>query len=104
MNGRTIRNLSAFRGKFPILAFCYTKELMRELALSYGVKAYHINQRNSTDEFYQILTSILLEEGTLKLEDLIVVVAGNFGPGNGASFIEISTIDSLSKRTSNIKH
>jgi len=103
MTGRTIRNLSAFRGKFPILAFCYNKKLMRELALSYGVKAYHISQRNSTDEFYQILTGILLEEGKIDKDDLIVVVAGNFGPGNGASFIEISNIESLSKRTSNNK-
>ncbi len=103
MTGRTIRNLSAFRGKLPILAFCYNKKLMRELALSYGVRAYYISQRNSTDEFYQILTTILLEEGEIDKEDLIVVVAGNFGPGNGASFIEISNIESLSKRMSNEK-
>ncbi|MEN8119383.1 MAG: pyruvate kinase [Bacteroidota bacterium] len=100
MTGRTIRNLAAFRGRLPILAFCYNKKLMRELALSYGVKTYYISQRNSTDEFYHILTSVLLNEGKIKPDDLLVVVAGNFGPGHGASFIEISTPDNLSKRLS----
>lgn len=99
MAGRTIRNLAAFRGKFPILAFCYSKRLMRELALSYGVKTYFLNQRSTTDEFYQMVTGILLQEEKIDKEDLIVVVAGNFGPGNGASFIEISTIDSLARRS-----
>jgi len=103
MSGRTIRNLAAFRGRLPILAFCYNKKLMRELALSYGVKTYYINQRNSTDEFYHILSSDLLNEGKIKPEDLLTVVAGNFGPGNGASFVEISTVDNLSKRLLNDK-
>ncbi len=100
MTGRTIRNLAAFRGKLPILAFCYSKKLMRELALSYGVKTYYISQRNSTDEFYHILTSVLLNEGKIQPDDLLTIVAGNFGAGKGASFIEISTADSLAKRLS----
>jgi pyruvate kinase len=100
MTGRTIRNLAAFRGKLPILAFCYNKKLMRELALSYGVKTYYISQRSSTDEFYHILTSVLLNEGKIQPDDLLAIVAGNFGPGNGASFIELSTADNLAKRLS----
>ncbi len=40
----------------------------------------------------------VFNEGKIEQEDLIVVVAGNFGPGRGASFIEISTIDSLAVR------
>ncbi|RLD84569.1 MAG: pyruvate kinase [Bacteroidetes bacterium] len=98
MSGRTIRNLAAFRGKLPILAFCYNKKLMRVLALSYGVKTYYISQRNATDEFYHILSSVLMNEGKIQPEDLLAVVAGNFGPGNGASFMEVSTADNLSKR------
>jgi pyruvate kinase len=96
--GRTIRNLSAFRGKLPILAFCYEKKLMRVLSLSYGVYTYFISKRNSTDEFYHIMTKVLLENGVVNKEDLIVVLAGNFGPGGGASFIEISTIEGLASR------
>ncbi len=100
MTGRTIRNLAAFRGKLPILAFCYGKKLMRELALSYGVKTYFISQRNSTDEFYHILTSVLINEGKIKSNDLLAIIAGNFGAGKGASFVEISTTDNLAKRLS----
>jgi pyruvate kinase len=100
MTGRTIRNLSAFRGKLPVLAICYDKKLMRVLSLSYGVLTYFVNKKNSTDEFYQILTDILLKEEAIKKEDLIVVLAGNFGPHGGASFIEISTIENLASRSS----
>ncbi|OQY00176.1 MAG: pyruvate kinase [Bacteroidetes bacterium 4572_117] len=100
MSGRTIRNLAAFRGQLPILAFCYNKTLMRELSLSYGVKTYYISRRKSTDEFYHILTSVLLNEGKIQPDDLLVVIAGNFGAGHGASFIEISTADNLSERLS----
>ena len=99
MTGGTIRNLASYRGKLPILAFCYNKKLMRELSLSYGVKTYYISMRNSTDEFFHILTSVLLNEGKIQPEDLIAVVAGNFGPGQGASFIEISEIESLASRS-----
>jgi pyruvate kinase len=101
MAGRTIRNLSAFRGKLPIIAFCYDKKLMRVLSLSYGVYTFFINKRNSTDEFYHIITQTLLNEGFLTKDDLIAVLAGNFGPDGGASFIEISTIAGLASRESN---
>jgi pyruvate kinase len=97
--GRTIRNLAAFRGKLPILAFCYDTKLMRELALTYGVKTYYLNKRNSTDKFYESLTSTLVDEGEIKPEDTVIVVAGNFGHDKGASFIEISTVENLSERT-----
>ncbi len=99
MTGRTIRNLAAFRGKLPILAFCYGAKLMRELALSYGVKTYYLNKGNSTDKFYESLTKVLIDEKELSPEDMVVVVAGNFGHDNGASFIEISTIEKLSQRS-----
>ena len=36
-----------------------------------------------------------LESGTLREEDLVVVIAGNFGDRFGASFIEISPVRML---------
>lgn len=98
MKGKTIRNLSAFRGRLPILAFCYDTKLMQELALSYGVMPYHLDKRNSTDKFYQSITEALFKEKHISKKEYVVVVAGNFGYDNGASFIEISTIENLSKR------
>ncbi|MBN1251838.1 MAG: pyruvate kinase [Bacteroidales bacterium] len=98
LTGGTIRNLASYRGKLPVFAFCYDKKLARELSLSYGVKTYFTSMRNSTDEFFNTLTSVLLKEGKILPQDLIAVVAGNFGPGQGASFIEISTIESLASR------
>jgi len=99
MTGRTVRNLSAFRGKLPIIAFCYDKKLMRVLSLSYGVYSFFINKRNSTDEFYRIVTTELQNARIVEKDDLIVFLAGNFGPGGGASFIEISTLGGLTSRS-----
>jgi pyruvate kinase len=88
-SGRTIRNLSAFRGKKPIFAMCYNKRLVRELALSYGVYPDYLEPRKSTDEFLRTAMTILMKKQFLDNDDLVVVVAGNFGPSSGASFVEI---------------
>lgn len=39
-SGRTARYLSAFRGGLPVYARCYDEHVMRELALSFGVRPY----------------------------------------------------------------
>jgi len=98
ISGSTIRNLAAFRSSKPIYAMCYTEKVMRELALSYGVYVEHIEQRKSTDEFFNTSVSLLINKKMLEIDDIVVVLAGNFGPGTGASFIEISTAHNLIKR------
>jgi pyruvate kinase len=98
ISGSTIRNLAAFRSSKPIFAMCYTEKVMRELALSYGVYVENIEQRNSTEEFFNSSVSLLINKKLLEIDDLVVVLAGNFGSGVGATFIEISTADHLVKR------
>ncbi len=98
ISGSTIRNLAAFRSSKPIYAMCYTEKVMRELALSYGVYVEHIEQRKSTEEFFNTSVSLLINKKFLEIDDIVVVLAGNFGPGVGATFIEISEADHLVKR------
>lgn len=95
VSGSTIRNLVAFRASKPIFAMCYSERLMRELALSYGVCSEFIEIRNSTDEFYKNSIPHLIEKKLINPEEKIVVLAGNFGAGTGASFIEISEVKLL---------
>ena len=99
ITGKTIRNMSAFRGNKPIYAICYNKSIMRDLALTYGAHPYYMKPRDTTEEFLHSGLCILMDKGLLDFKDTIVVLAGNFGPGLGASYIEISKVELLLART-----
>ncbi len=102
LSGRTIRNLAGFRGSKPIYALCYNKKTMRELALSYGVYAYYMEPRNTADDFLQHALAKLTNNKCLTNDSLIVVLAGNFGRSQGATFIEISNVKHLISRKLNL--
>lgn len=94
-SGRTARYLSAYRGHIPVYAFCYNQYAMRQLALSYGVKAFMMQKKSSRDGFLKSAILFLVEQQILNQDDLVVVVGGSFGTANGASFIEISSVKNL---------
>ena len=94
-SGRTARFLSAYRGHVPVYAFCYNEYAMRQLALSYGVEAYMIPKDPSRDRFLKTTIEFLIEQKKIMLEDMVVVVGGSFGSANGASFIELSSVQNL---------
>jgi pyruvate kinase len=97
LRGRTIRTLASYRGHNLVFAQCYEKRVTRELALSYGIYADHVAMCKSTEDLIcQALVS-LAERSRLKKKDKVVMVAGNFGPSHGPSFIEISSIENLLK-------
>lgn len=95
-SGRTILGLVAYRGHKMIFAQCYEKSVMRELSLSYGVYTNYMERIHVTNEefIYEALQS-LIERNRVKETDLVVVVAGNFGPTHGASFIEVSSVKNM---------
>ncbi len=94
-SGRTARFLSAYRGHVPVYAFCYNEYAMRQLALSYGVEAFMIPKDPSRDRFLKTTIEFLIEQKKIMLEDMVVVVGGSFGSANGASFIELSSVQNL---------
>lgn len=90
LTGKSIRALAAYRGDNPIFAQIYDKRVMRQLSLSFGVFADYIPfGLDSSDSISQAICQ-LIDEQEFDGEDLIIVLAGSFGPGHGASFIEIS--------------
>lgn len=95
LSGMTIRAIAAYRGSNPIYAQVYDKRVMRELALSYGVKADFINRGKDPAIPIKKAISRLIKEKYLSPDDLITVLAGHFGASHGASYIEISTAESL---------
>ena len=60
-SGRTARYLSAFRGGLPVYARCYDEHVMRELALSFGVRPYFSVKPHSRDEFMRDIPQVLLQ-------------------------------------------
>jgi pyruvate kinase len=97
--GKTILSLSAYRGKNPIFAQCYSRRTVRQMALSYGVVAHYIPQDLTTHEFLNTSLTRLIAEGYFSEESLITVLAGNFGSECGATFIEISSARNMLNRT-----
>lgn len=94
VTGRTARYLSAFRGGLPVYACCYDKQVMRELALSFGVIPYYSEKPASRDEFMQSISGVLLEQG-YGLEDQVLVIGGSFGAARGASFLEVCKLSDV---------
>ena len=86
LSGRTARYLSAFRGALPVYARCYNPKVMRELALSFGIRPYHTEKPTSRDEFIRDIPDVLLKAGYQE-EDYILVIGGSFGYVRGASFM-----------------
>ena len=91
-SGNSIRNMAGFRGRKPIFAHCYDWHVVRQLALSFGVFAEYIEKTADSQDFIHRALTAHLETGTLRGEDLVVVIAGNFGDSFGPSFIEIGPI------------
>ncbi len=93
-SGRTARYLSAFRGGLPVYARCYDEHVMRELALSFGVRPYFSVKPHSRDEFMRDIPQVLLQNG-YQPEDQILVIGGSFGHIRGASFLEVCKISDI---------
>jgi pyruvate kinase len=98
LTGRTGRYLSAFRGTLPVYALCYSKRVMRELALSYGVEADYRELLDSRDEFVKQSMYSLMGKNYFTSDDMVIIIGGSFGPSKGASFMEISKVDQLTHK------
>lgn len=92
--GRTIRNMAGYRGMKKIFAICYDKRTVRELQMSYGVIPYHLEMAQD-HQFIKASLSCLSAKGYFAADDKVVILGGNFGVNNGATFIEISSVQNL---------
>jgi pyruvate kinase len=98
ITGTTIRAIAAYRGDNPIYAQTYDERVMRELALSFGVHADTIQREEATTIPLRKAIIRLIDQGILKEDTLITVLAGHFGSEHGASYIEISTAKKMMSR------
>ncbi len=93
--GKTAIYLASFRGRCPIYAQCYEHHVMKELALNFGVYADEISVETSKKEFITSVLTRLMQANSLLKDDLVVILAGNFGKKVGPSFVEVSTAANL---------
>ena len=91
-SGNSIRNIAGFRGRKPVFAHCYDQHVVRQLALSFGVFPEYIQRTENSHDFVRKALFHHLESGNLQENDLVVVLAGNFGNSFGPSFIEITPV------------
>lgn len=102
--GKTARYLSAYRSNTPVFAQCHSNQVVRELALSFGVFPSFLEIKKHRLKIQKAAIRSLLEKETIQYNDLIIYVGGRFGEDCGASFIEISTADKLFQKKPNIKN
>ena len=68
---------------------------MRHLALSYGVSARFMEPEQISHQFVGKALHQLRQEIDLPEDDLVIIVAGNFGRSKGVSFVEIGSVGNL---------
>jgi pyruvate kinase len=103
LHGRSIRDMASYRGINLVLAQCYERHTMRELALSYGVYASFQERNKSMDEFIHVALKNLTVAHDLRDDDIVVVLAGNFSGGSGFSFIEVGSVNYLKDRVNRVE-
>ncbi|MEN6456890.1 MAG: pyruvate kinase [Prolixibacteraceae bacterium] len=98
LTGRTALYLAAFRGDNPVYAQCYNMRVVRQLSLSYGVRASLIVPKKNRFKMVRSSLKALLDENKLSGSDTVVYVGGSFGIGGGSTFMEISTVSRLTQK------
>lgn len=93
--GKTARYLAAYRSNIPVYAKCHSHRVVRELALSFGIKPSFLEIKKNKMQIQKAAVQSLLNDNTINLNDLLVYVGGRFGEAASASFIEVSTADKL---------
>ncbi|MGL5317754.1 MAG: pyruvate kinase [Bacteroidales bacterium] len=100
-SGRTARNIAAYRANRPVIAICYQEHLIRELALSYGVRPMYLESKGSAREYFFNGLSMMLDNEMVSPEDRIAYVGGSFGEGGGTTFLEVNTVGKIMDQSNN---
>ena len=75
-SGFTARLMSGDRPEVPIIALTPSEKVMRRLALFWGVSSRLIRKAETTDEMIEEVEATLLKDGSVKNNDVLVIVSG----------------------------
>ncbi len=93
--GKTGRYLAAHRSIFPVYVKCHSHHVVREMALSFGIHASFLETKKNKMKIQKAAIQELVNDGVLKMDDLVIYIGGRFGEDAGASFIEVSKASKL---------
>ena len=86
--GRTARYLAAFRGKYPVLAI--KEKTMRLLLFLRCI--YLPGRKDNAQAYFFSALDLLLKEGRLVEEDMVVYLSGSLEKVAETSFLEINKV------------
>jgi pyruvate kinase len=75
-SGQTALRISKYRPRAPIIAFSMDETAVRQLALVWGVTAFHIDRIDDQQEFFRAVVRHCMERNLVEDGDLIVLTAG----------------------------
>ena len=75
-SGRTARMISKFRPTCPIIACTMSKNVYRQLNLSWGVEPVMIEESDTTDALFERAVEAAQKHGYVKQGDITVITAG----------------------------
>jgi pyruvate kinase len=75
-SGFSARLISHQRPDVPIIAFTPVAEVRHRLALSWGVSSRLIGKVETTDEMVEAIESALLGDGSVVVNDVLVIISG----------------------------
>lgn len=90
--GNTARAVASCRGRYPVYAICFNKTTMRQLALSYGVTPYYLEQKDNDREFLKEVLTKLVNNHDIQMTDMVAYLNGSFNDNSGTTFLEINRI------------
>ena len=93
--GNTARAVASCRGRYPVYAICFNKTTMRQLALSYGVTPYYLEQKDNDREFLREVLVKLVDNHDVRRDDMVAYLNGSFSDNSGTTFLEINKICSI---------
>ncbi|MDC7223456.1 MAG: pyruvate kinase, partial [Spirochaetales bacterium] len=87
--GRTAHLMSAYRGKIPVLVLSPHNSVVRQLALNFGVQAYHLDQMETLDEMVSKSVKTLIDAKEIGNDDLVLMVGSSPKHSYVTNFLEV---------------
>ncbi|NLW10831.1 MAG: pyruvate kinase [Clostridiaceae bacterium] len=92
-SGRTARLISRFRPECPIIATTVSSRSYRQLALSWGVYPYLVEEVHTTDAMFELGMNKALESGKVNNGDVVVITGGTpIGMSGTTNTLKVQTI------------
>ncbi len=99
VSGKTAEHISSFRSRKPIYAFSYDDRVLRQLMAKHAVRVNKIEEIiQDTDKLVEVCVQSLLDQGLVKEDSVLAVVAGTTYPApKRCSFFEVGKASDLVK-------